>query len=139
MNEVKVNIHPTDIRAIKFENSMNAKPGEPMKVQIKTGANVKLNPNAPSTALVMVKLEAIDEAKNLHFEVDTVTGVTVDPVVEHLDEVVKKNYMGTIMLAVNEKIRSVAVTLGLNLTIPRIEFKYLDGDETVDAEIFRTM
>ena len=139
MKEVRVSIHPTDIRALKYENAMNARPGEQMKVQIKTVNAVKLNPSAPTTALVMVKFEAADEGKHLQFEVDTVTGVTVDPAVDHLDEVIKKNYMGTIMLAVNEKVRAAAVALGVNLTIPRIDFKYQDGDESIDADIFRTM
>ena len=52
MKEVKVSIHPTEIRTLKFENAMTAKPGEQMKIQLKTGTAVKLNPNSPTTAAV---------------------------------------------------------------------------------------
>lgn len=139
MKEVKVSIHPTEIRSLKFENAMNVKPGEQPRIQIKTGNAVKLNPAAPTTALVMVKFETLDESKNLQFEVETITGITVEPAVDHLDEVIKKNYMGSVMLAVNEKIRAAAIMLGVNITLPKIDFKYQDGDESIDAEIFRTM
>ena len=139
MKEVKVSIHPTEIRTLKFENAMTAKPGEQMKIQLKTGTAVKLNPNSPTTAAVLVKFEALDENKNVQFEIETITGITVDSAIDHLDEIIKKNYMGPVLLAVNEKVRAAAMMVGLNITLPKMEFKFVDNGESIDATIFSTM
>lgn len=139
MKEVKISIHPVEIKSLKFENSMKVKPGEGLKIQVKTMTAVKLNPSVPSAALTMVKFEAVDETKCIQFEMETVTAVTAEPAVEKLDELIKSRYMGSIMMAVNEKVRAAAVTLGLTITPPAIVFDYQDESESIDAEIFRSM
>lgn len=139
MKEVKVSIHPVEIKTMKFDNAMKIKPGETMKMQMKTSTAVKLNPAVPGAALTMIKFEAEDEAKNIQFEVDTLTAVMAEPAVEKLDELIKNHYMGSILLAVNEKVRAAALMLGLTITPPAITFKYQDENESIDAEIFRSM
>lgn len=139
MGEVKISIHPVEIKSLKYDNSMKIKPGEGIKIQMKTSTAVRLNPSMPSAALTMVKFEAEDETKNILFEMETLTAVTAEPAVEKLDELIKTRYMGPIMMAVNEKVRAAAVMLGLTITPPAITFKYQDDSESIDAEIFRSM
>ncbi len=139
MKEVKLSIHPVEIKSFKYDNTMSLKPGEAMKIQMKTSTAVKLNPAVPTAAVAMVKFEAVDEKKSLQFEVDTLTAVMAEPAVEKLDELIKNRYMGAILMAVNEKVRAAALILGLTITPPAIGFKYQDGSESIDAEIFRSM
>ena len=63
----------------------------------------------------------------------------MDSAIDHLDEIIKKNYMGPVLLAVNEKVRAAAMMVGLNITLPKMEFKYVDNGESIDAKIFSTM
>ena len=48
----------------------------------------------------------------------------VDTFVDNLDEVIKRGYLSPIMLAINEKIRSVAGGLGLSIAVPPVNFTY---------------
>ena len=139
MKEVKISIHPVEIKSLKYDNSMKIKPGESLKIQMKTSTAVKLNPAMPSAALAMVKFEAADETKNIVFEVDAMTAVTAEPAVGKLDELIKNRYMGSILMAVNEKVRAAAVMLGLTIAPPPVGFMYQDDNESIDAEIFRSM
>ncbi|MDE6714051.1 MAG: hypothetical protein K2K20_09975 [Lachnospiraceae bacterium] len=139
MKEVKVTIHPVEIKSLKYNNTMAVKPGEALKIQMKTSTAVKLNPSMPTAALAMVKFEAVDETNNIQFEAETLTAVMAEPAVEKLDELIKAHYMGSILMAVNEKVRAAALTLGLTLAPPAIGFKYQDDNESIDAEIFRSM
>lgn len=139
MKEVKLSIHPVEIKSFKYDNAMSLKPGEAMKIQMKTSTAVKLNPSVPTAAVAMVKFEAVDEKKSLQFEVDTLTAVVAESAVEKLDELIKNRYMGAILLAVNEKVRAATLILGLTITPPAIGFKYQDNNESIDAEIFRSM
>lgn len=135
MKDVIVTIRPTDIRAMEFENKFTAKPGEPMKINVKNNFGVKLNPAQPTMAIVSNRFEAEDEAKSLHFRVDTVTAVSVNTFVDNLDELIKKNYINDIMLAVNEKIRSTASMVGININPPAMNFPYRETSDSLDAEI----
>lgn len=139
MKAVEINMRPTDIKGIKFNNSFMAKPGEPVKMEVKTNVGIKLNPAAPTMASVVVLFSARDEKETILLEVETVTMVTVSTFVDNLDKVIKENYINTIMMAVNEKIRVLATMVGLNITVPAIKFEYSDESESIDADIFRNM
>ena len=67
---------------------------------------------------------------------DTWTLVTVSTFVDNLDEMIKKNYMRDIMLAVNEKFRSTALSLGLTIQTPPVTFAYREGEDSLDTEIY---
>ncbi|MBE5894328.1 MAG: hypothetical protein IJZ00_06885 [Lachnospiraceae bacterium] len=139
MKTVEINMRPTDIKGIKFNNSFMAKPGEPVKMEVKTNVGIKLNPAAPTIASVVVLFSARDEKETILLEVETVTMVSVNTFVDNLDKVIKDNYINTIMMAVNEKIRVLATMVGLNITVPAVKFEYSDESDSIDADIFRNM
>lgn len=129
MKEVKVNIGATTVKSVKYDNTFLGKPGEPTKLAVKTNFAVKLNPAQPTTALVIVKFVAEDEgSKSMSFELETVTSISVSTFVDNLDDLVKNNYMSSVMLAVNEKIKTLTSTLGLNLQTPAISFNHVISD-----------
>ncbi len=137
MKDVKVSISPTNIKNLKFDFNPPAPSSEPMKLGIKTAWKVALNPAAPTQALVIVHFEVGDEEKkNISLEMDTWTHVSVSTFVDNLDEMIKKNYMRDVMLAVNEKFRTIALMLGLTVQTPAITFAYREGEESLDTEIF---
>ncbi|MCR5118808.1 MAG: hypothetical protein K6B44_04210 [Lachnospiraceae bacterium] len=137
MKNVMVTIGATNIRSLNFSNNFTAKPGEQIQLKVNTGVGVRLNPASPTTAAVVVKFEATDgDDKNMSFEMETLTPITVSTFIDNLDEVIKKNYLNDIMMAVNEKIRIAATITGLNITTPSIAFAYRDnGEESLDSEI----
>ena len=137
MKDVKVTIAPTNIKSLKFENNYNAKPGEQVKLGVQMKVAVHLNPAAPTTALAHVHFAVADEEKkHVSMELETLTPITVSTFIDNLDEVIKKNYLNDIMMAVNEKIRIAATITGLNITTPSIAFAYRDnGEESLDSEI----
>ena len=129
MKDVKFSIRATDIRSLNYQNNFSGKPGEQMKMDVKTNVAVKLNSEVPTMALVCVKFEAKDVNGIMSLDLETMTQVSVSTFVDNLDEVIKKNYMTTIMLAVNEKIRMAATNLGLNIAVPPMVFEYRDGND----------
>ncbi len=137
MKKVDVTIRPTDIRSMSYENKFQGKPGEAMKIQVRSNAAVKLNPAQPTMAVVGIKFEAKDEAETINFVVETVTAVQVSTFVDNLDEMIKTYYMPNIMMAVNEKIRAVSSMVGMNIAIPPVKFNHQDGSDSINAEIYR--
>ncbi len=137
MKDVKVSIAPTNIKNLKFEFNPPAPSSEPMKLGIKTAWKIALNPAAPTMAMVVVHFEVgDDEKKNINFEMDTWTHVSVSTFVDNLDEMIKKNYMRDVMMAVNEKFRTTALMLGLTIQTPPVTFAYREGEDSLDSEIF---
>ena len=137
MKDVKVTIGATNIKSLSYDNNFTAKPGEPLKLAVKTKAAVRLNPAAPTTALVAVAFEVGDEEKKVvTMSMETWTTVSVSTFVDNLDEMIKKNYLNDVVLAVNEKIRMTASLMGLSIQTPPITFAYRDGEETLDTEIY---
>jgi len=137
MKDVKVTIAATNIKGLKYDNNFTAKPGEPLKLAVKTQLAVRLNPAAPTTAVVVVHFEVGDEEKKVvSMQMETWTAVSVSTFVDNLDEMIKKNYINDVMLAVNEKIRTTSALVGLNIQTPPIGFAYRDGEETLDTEIY---
>ncbi|HOO79222.1 MAG TPA: hypothetical protein PLZ77_05295 [Lachnospiraceae bacterium] len=136
MKEIKVNISATNVRSLKFENKFSGKSGEAIKIQVKSAVSVKLNPETPTAALVLVKFTAEEENKVFNLEMETFTPVNVSSFVDNLDEVIKKQYIASIMLGVNEKIRTTAAILGLNIQVPAMVFNHSGQSDSIDAEIF---
>ncbi|MCR5210360.1 MAG: hypothetical protein K6C99_09130 [Lachnospiraceae bacterium] len=130
MKEAKVTIGATNIKTFKYENSFAAKSGDPLKMAVKTQMAVRLNPEAPTTAMVLVKFETSDEEKKIMaMELETVTPVSVSTFVDNLDDVIKKKYFPQIMMAVNEKIRIASSIVGLNIQTPPVTFMYTEDVE----------
>lgn len=124
MKEITVSIRTTEVRSMKYENTFSGKPGEQMKLQVKSGFNIMLNPAAPTSAAVFTKFTAEDEDGKIKFELELATPVSVSTFVDNLDTLIKENYMNVILLAVNEKIRIAASIVGLNINSPMVNFKY---------------
>ena len=123
MKEVTVSIRTTEIKSMKYENSFTGKTGEQMRLQVKNGFNIMLNPAAPTSAAVFTKFTAEDEEGKVKFELETATPISVSTFVDNLDEFIKKEYLNVVLLAVNERIRMAATLVGLNINAPMVNFK----------------
>lgn len=123
MKDVTVSIRTTEIKSMKYENTFSGKPGEQMRLQVKNGFNIMLNPAAPTSAAVFTKFSAEDEEGKVKFELETATPVSVSTFVDNLDELIKEEYLNVILLAVNERIRMAATLVGLNINAPMVNFK----------------
>lgn len=122
MSNAVFTIRGTDIKGVSFKNDFKAKPGEKMNIQVKTNVAVKMNPAAPTNAVVLVKFDAADPEAGIELVVETITAIQTDTYVEDLEEVIKKEYINVVMLAVNERIKSVCANVGLNISAPAIVF-----------------
>ena len=110
-----------------------------MKLAVKTQIAVNLNPASPTVAMVLVKYEASDEEKKvIGLTIETMTPVSVSTFVDNLDEVIKKKYIGEVMIGVAEKIRMLSSIVGLSLTVPPVRLAYKDTQESLDSEIYTT-
>ncbi len=137
MKDIRVSIGATNVKSVKYDNQYSAKPGEPLKMTVKTNYGIRLNPSAPTTAVVAVKYEAFDEEKkSITFEMETLTPVTVSTFVDNLDELIKKNYLNDVMIGVFEKIRSVTQLLGLNIQMPVANLPFREDSGNGDGDFF---
>lgn len=140
MKDVKITVGPTNIKTLEYNNAYSAKPGEQIKMSVQTKVAVHLNPAAPTTAMAHVRFEIADEEKKyVNMVLETLTPFSVSTFIDNLDEVIKKNYMSDVMLAVNEKIRVVTALCGLGLQVPPITLPYREnesGDSSLDSEIY---
>lgn len=132
MKDIVVTINSTEVKSVHYNNNFTQKQGQKITMQIKNGVSVKLNPANPVMALVFIKVEAKDESDSMVFEIETLTGVAVSTFVDNLDEFVKKNYMTSVQLAVNEKVRSISSMLGLTIKLPAPQINH-NGGNSVDA------
>lgn len=136
MKSAKITINPPEIKSVSYNNTFRQKPGQPMKLTIKSQVNVQTNPAAPTTAMAMVKVTAADEAENLSLTLETMTLVSASTFIDNLDDVVKTKYMPIIMMAVNEKIRHISSTLGMNLRLPNPQLDYTEGGESNEGPVY---
>ena len=60
MKNVQVTINPTEIRHFDYTNAFNKKPGEQIQLQVRSSVDIKLNPNNPVIALVIIKVVVED-------------------------------------------------------------------------------
>ena len=125
MKDVKVTIGAANVKALTYDNRFGAKPNEQVKLNVKTQVAIELNPAAPTQAAVRVRFECNDgeeEKKNMVFVLDTITLVEVNTFVDNLDAFIKANFLNEIMVGVNEKIRMVSGSVGVNISTPPIVF-----------------
>lgn len=132
MANVKVAINPPDVKSLTYNNTFK-QAGQPIPLQVKTAVGVKLNPASPTTAVVITKVEVGDEEKNIVFNIELFTGVTVSTFVDNLDDFIKKNYMAIVMTAVNEKIRAVSSSMGLAFKLPVLQHEYQGSAQNEDS------
>lgn len=131
MANIKVAINPPDVKSISYNNTFK-QAGKPIPLQVKTSVGVKLNPSSPTTAVVITKVDVSDEEQNIAFTAELLTGVSVSTFVDNLDEFLKKNYMSIIMTGVNERVRSISTSMGINFKLPVIQHEF-NGSGSGDA------
>lgn len=129
MKTAKITLNPPEIKSISYNNTFRQKPGQPLKMTVKSQVSVKTNPAAPTTAMVLVKITASDEEQNLSLELETMTLAVASTFVDNLDDVLKQKYLPIIMMVVNEKIRSISASMGLNLRLPNPQLDYQEASE----------
>lgn len=129
MKNAKISIRPADIGSIKYSNQFKVKPGEQLNLSIKTGAVVKMNPAAPTSAVVVYKFSAKTEDETLVADIETLTAVSASTYIDDLENVIKRNYMNIILLNANEKVRAIFTTVGLNINLPSYSFSYNEENE----------
>ena len=127
MSNVVVSIRPCDVKNVSYKNEFRAKPGEKINIQVKTNVAVKLAPDHPQNAAVLVRFEAADQATGIELIIETITALTSNTFVDDFEGLIKDEYLNTIVLAANEKIRTVATNVGLNVTTPTMNFGNKDN------------
>lgn len=129
MSKIQVSIKPTEIKKVDYQAPANVIPGKPMNLELQSKARVLLNMSAPLIAVVEVTFRATcPEDETVNLEIVTLTGVTVSSFIDNLDQVIQQEYMAGIMLAVNEKLKQVTSTIGINLRLPSLAFSYGEDD-----------
>lgn len=136
MKSAKITLNPPEIKSINYNNTFAQKPGEPIKLAVKTQVGIKMNPAAPTTAMVIVKTTVGDEEKNLTLDLETMTLVVASTFVDNLDQIIQKQYLPILMLSVNEKVRSVTANMGINLKLPTPQLDYEEGNDSSDSLYF---
>lgn len=124
MKNAKVSIRPAEIASVKFNNQFKAQANTQLKLQIKCGMMVGLNPNNPTNAMVKVKFEAKSEDETVVLEVETISAVMASTYIDNFEEVLKKNFGQIIIFNANEKIRVLCQTLGINVKFPPVSLPY---------------
>lgn len=122
MKDVQVTINPTEVKSVSYNNAFNKKPGEQIKLSVKSEAAIKLNPNNPVAGMVMVKVLVEDPDKCIQMEIETITGVTVSTFIDNLDQYIKERYLPVIIMSANEKVRSISALMGTPVRIPNPKF-----------------
>lgn len=122
VKDLVVSVRGTDIKSTKFNNALTLKAGERLDMQVTTNVAVKLNAAAPTNAVVLVKFDAKDKNGAVEFCIETITAVQSNTYVEDFEKYIRENYLNSIMLAVNEKVRSVSAIVGFNLGTPAVSF-----------------
>ncbi len=126
MKNIEVSINPTEVKGVQYKNAFNKKAGEKIALSIKSEVAIKLNPANPVSGIVMVKVIVGDPDSSIVMEIETITGVVVNTFVDNLDEYIKKNYLPVILMAVNEKVRSLSSILGTPIKLPNPVFGKAD-------------
>ncbi len=62
MKEIKVSIRQTDVKSVQFSNKFKLTGNTQNKMNVSANVAVKLNPSQPTSAVVVCKVEAKDEA-----------------------------------------------------------------------------
>lgn len=122
MKKVQVSINPTEIKNVVYNNNFSKKQGEKFSLQVKSEAAIKLNTTNPVMALVLINIKVEDPDKSIQLAVETITGVTVSTFIDDLEGFIRSKYLPVIIMAANEKIRSLTMNLGMPIRLPNPVF-----------------
>ena len=73
-------------------------------------------------ALVLINIKVEDPDKSIQLAVETITGVTVSTFIDDLEGFIRSKYLPVIIMAANEKIRSLTMNLGMPIRLPNPVF-----------------
>ena len=127
MKNVDVIINPTEIKSVRYANAFSKTPGEKIALSVRSEASIKLNPTNPVVAIVVVKVVVEDQDKSLEVEVETITAVNVSTFVDNLDKFIRDKYLPVIIMAANEKVRTLSAVIGAPIKIPNPKFSVGDA------------
>ena len=122
MKNVQVTINPTEIRHFDYTNAFNKKPGEQIALQVRSSVDIKLNPNNPVIALVIINVKVEDPDKCVSMNIETLTGITVSTFIDDLEGFIRSTYLPTVIMVSNEKVRSATMAVGMPIKLPNPAF-----------------
>lgn len=125
MSDIQISIQPTVIREVMYNNTLIPINAKPVRLEVRHHTKVLSGKSMPLSAVFEVTFQAVEpDNARITLEILTATPVTVSSYIENLDKVIQKEYLPSIMLAVNEKLRMVTAALDLNIRIPNFTFAY---------------
>lgn len=122
MKDVQVTINPTEIKMFSYNNNFTKRPGEKFQLQVKSNATIRLNTNDPVQALVVVAVAVEDPDNCIDIKVETITGLTVSTFIDDLEGFIRDNYLAVVIMAANEKIRTITTMAGMPVRLPNPVF-----------------
>lgn len=128
MAEVTCTIGRTDIKKIDFNKELKVAPNQQVKLQIKTNYKVGYNPERPLEAIVFSNVVIADEETGMmHLVVEMITPIAASSFVDNFDEVVKREYIPTVLSIVGEKVKDISTYVGIPIMIPSPKFPLHTG------------
>jgi len=135
VKDLIVSVRGTDVKSTKFNNALTLKAGERLDMKVTTNVAIKVNTASPTNAVVLVKFDAKDKNGAVEFFIETITAVQSNTYVEDFEKYIRENYLNSIMLAVNEKVRSVSAIVGFNLGTPAVVFGSISKDKEAEDNV----
>lgn len=124
MSDIQISIKSTEVKGVAYQTGFAVQAGNQLKLDIKTDCKIRLNMSAPLTAVIDFSFKAEDAENQVKLEVETFTPIAVSSFVDNLDQVIQNEFLSIIMLGINEKIRNVTASLGMNLRTPNVILPY---------------
>lgn len=124
MSEKVIQISPTMVKEVEYTTEF---PTEGISLTGAPEFKIITFPDKPLEGCVDVIFTAKDsEGDRVMIKIHTRTAVRVNSFIDNFDGFIGDNYLTSIMLSVNEKIRQVASAVGMAIRIENFPFKYND-------------
>lgn len=125
MSEKTIRISPTMIKSVEYNTEF---PTEGVNLTGAPEFKIITFPDKPLEGCVDVIFTAKDaDGDRVMIKIHTRTALKVNTFIDEFDKFIGDNYLTSIMLSVNEKIRQVAMAVGMTIRIENFPFKY-NGD-----------
>lgn len=122
MSEKIIQISPTMIKAVEYNTEF---PSEGVTMSGAPEFKIITFPDRPLEGCVDVVFTAKDaDGERVMIKIHTRTAIKVNTFIDDFDKFIGDNYLTSIMLSVNEKIRQVSSAVGMTIRIENFPFKY---------------
>lgn len=122
MSEKIIQISPTMVKAVEYNTEF---PTEGVQLVGAPEFKIITFPDRPLEGCVDVVFTAKDtNGDRVMIKVHTRTAIKTNTFIDDLDNFIGDNYLTSIMLSVNEKIRQIASAVGMTIRIENFPFKY---------------